>query len=318
MIERQNIFQELYPEYKITNHIRLIELFGGIGFQSKALDNIQVNFERYRYIEFDPYCVKTYNAIHNTNFGTTDIRDVHAADLGIVERERKTYIMFYSFPCTDLSNAGHKQGMSKGSGTRSGLLWEVERILNECKDIDALPQVLIMENVPMIHSKNMMPDFTQWINALEGLGYSNYWQDMNSKDYGIPQNRNRTFMISILGNYNFTFPKKQELKTRLIDFLEDQVDEKYYLNEKQLEHLKITKYQSGKYESLVAKENAETCNTLRARDFKGAKCVEVGTIKPGGFRSTYSVYDKHGISPTLLTCTGGNRQVKILEEDEET
>lgn len=318
MNEQINMFQQLYPTYKIKNHIRLIELFGGIGFQSKALDNLHADFERWRYVEFDKYAVDSYNAIHGTNFTTTDVRDVHAKDLDISDTDNNTYVLVYSFPCTDLSNAGEKKGMAKGSGTRSGLLWEVERILNECKELKQLPQVLIMENVTMIHSKKVMPDFTQWINALENLGYSNYWQDMNSKDYGIPQNRNRTFMISILGNYNFTFPKKQELKTRLIDFLEDQVDEKYYLNEKQLEHLKITKYQSGKYESLAAKENAETCNVLCARDFKGAKCVEVGTIKPGGFRSTYSVYDKHGISPTLLTCTGGNRQVKILEEDEET
>ena len=100
--------------------------------------------------------------------------------------------------------------MSKGSGTRSGLLWEVERLLNETEN---LPQVLLMENVPQVHSKKNMDDFQDWIKFLENKGYSNHWKDLNAKNFGIPQNRNRTFMVSILGPYNFEFPEEIPLRS---------------------------------------------------------------------------------------------------------
>ena len=117
--------------------------------------------------------------------------------------------------------------MAKGSGTRSGLLWEVERILNECEE---LPQILLMENVNAVHNSQNEKHFDQWINALERLGYRNYWQDMNAADYGIAQHRERTFMVSLLGNYNFKFPKTINLRYSMADYLEDIVDEKYYIN----------------------------------------------------------------------------------------
>lgn len=116
---------------KIKKPLRLIELFAGIGAQAKALENLGVNFEHYRICEFDKYAVASYNAVHGTSFETSDITQLHAKDLGIVETDKYTYILTYSFPCTDLSKAGKQQGMSKESGTRSGLLWEVERILLE-------------------------------------------------------------------------------------------------------------------------------------------------------------------------------------------
>lgn len=117
--------------------------------------------------------------------------------------------------------------MTKGSGTRSGLLWEVERLLNE---VENLPQVLIMENVPQVHSTDNINDFFKWIEFLESKGYSNYWQDLNAKNYGVAQNRERTFMVSILGEYNYKFPPQIELKKVMKDYLEDEVDEKYYVN----------------------------------------------------------------------------------------
>lgn len=122
--------------------------------------------------------------------------------------------------------------MTKGSGTRSGLLWEVERLLDECEE---LPQVLLMENVPQVIGKKNIKDFQSWRSKLESLGYSNYVQLLNSKDYGIPQNRNRCFMVSILGQYHYTFPKKQKLKLKLKDMLEDEVDEKYYLSNEMIQ-----------------------------------------------------------------------------------
>lgn len=178
--------------------------------------------------EFDKYAVQSYNAIHKTNFSTSDITQIHASDLAITETDKYTYIMTYSFPCQDLSNAGLQKGMSKGSGTRSGLLWEVERILTECEE---LPQILLMENVPAVCGEKNMKDFGAWIAFLESKGYRNKYQILNAKDYGVPQNRERCFMVSWLGDYYYEFPVGGELKYRLKDYLEDEVDEKYYLSE---------------------------------------------------------------------------------------
>ena len=222
------------PKYIITKLIRLIELFAGIGSQAKALKNKGVNFEHYRAIDFDKYAIKSYNAIHNTNFVPLDITKITGKDLGIVETDKYDYIMTYSFPCKDLSKAGKGAGMRKGSGTRSGLLWEVERLLKECNE---LPQILLMENVPQVIGKKNIQDFHKWKLFLEKLGYSNYIELLNAKDYEIPQNRNRCFMVSILGDYYYEFPHKRKLKLRLKDFLEDEVDEKYYLSDKMIAHL---------------------------------------------------------------------------------
>ena len=113
-------------------------------------------------------------------------------------------------------------------------MWEVERLLNE---VGNLPQVLLMENVPQVHGKKNMEDFQRWIAFLESKGYSNYWQDLNAKNYGVAQNRNRCFMVSILGNYNFTFPNPIELQKVMKDYLEDEVDEKYYINNEKAQKL---------------------------------------------------------------------------------
>jgi len=233
-MKQLNIFELTKPKYKITKPIRLVENFAGIGSQAKALKNIGANFEHHRAIEYDKYAMDSYNAIHNTNFAPLDITKITAKDLGIVETDKYDYIMTYSFPCQDLSTAGKRKGMKKGSGTRSGLLWEVERLLNECKE---LPQILLMENVPQVIGEKNIQDFYKWQLFLEKLGYSSYFKLLNAKDYEIPQNRNRCFMVSILGNYYYEFPHKRKLKLRLKDFLEDEVDEKYYLSDKMIAHL---------------------------------------------------------------------------------
>lgn len=172
-----------------------------------------------------------YNAMQATrNIGS--ITQAAASDLAIEHTDKFLYIMTYSFPCQDLSAAGNGAGMSKGSGTRSGLLWEVERLLRECRE---LPQVLLMENVPQVIGGGAIADFAQWLECLEKLGYKNYHRLMNAKDYGIPQNRNRCFMISILGDYYYTFPRTRKLQYRLKDYLDRNVDEKYYLSDAVIE-----------------------------------------------------------------------------------
>ena len=240
-----------FPQVEINKPIRLIELFGGIGSQAMALRDIGANFEHYRLVEFDKYAVANYNAIHGTNFTTTDIRDVHGVDMGIKNRQEFTYLLTYSFPCTDLSVAGKMHGMSKfdwenGKSTRSGLLWEVERILKELKD-DELPQILLMENVPQVHSEQNIADFETWLNFLRSRGYYNFYQDLNAKDYGIPQNRERCFCVSILSDefIEFNFPKPIKLETVMKDYLEEEVDEKYYINNEKSEKLIKQLVESG-------------------------------------------------------------------------
>jgi DNA (cytosine-5)-methyltransferase 1 len=188
---------------------------------------------------------KIYNNIKITK-NLVNIQNVKGKDLEIVDTDKYDYILTYSFPCQDLSLAGKRKGMSDTS-TRSGMLWEVERILSECKEIGQLPQVLLMENVPQVHSTNNLQDFNKWQLRLEELGYKNYWQDLIATDYGIPQTRNRTFMVSILGDYNYDFPKPIPLKLKLKDMLEDEVDEKYYLSDKMIDYCMGTNQKDSKF-----------------------------------------------------------------------
>lgn len=179
------------------------------------------------------WCRRVYNdfiATHNLG----SITNIRGEDLEIVDKNKFTYLLTYSFPCQSLSIAGKQKGMKKGSGTRSGLLWEVERILLECEELNSLPDILLMENVPQIHSSKFMPDFQEWIDALEEMGYKNFWKDLNAKDYGVAQSRNRTFMISILDkDAEYVFPESIPLNKTMENYLEDNVDEKYYIdNEK--------------------------------------------------------------------------------------
>lgn len=180
----------------------------------------------------EPQLRNIYNNIVATN-NLVNIQKVKGEDLEIVDTDKYCYIMTYSFPCQDLSLAGKGKGMSDTS-TRSGMLWEVERILTECYELGTLPQILLMENVPQVHGEGNTEDFNKWQLRLEELGYKNYWEDLIATDYGIPQTRNRCFMISILGEYSYSFPPKKELKLKLKDMLEDNVDEKYYLSKKMI------------------------------------------------------------------------------------
>ena len=262
-----------FPKYKITNKIRLIELFGGIGSQAMALRDIGVDFEHYRLVEFDKCAVASYNAIHGTNFVTMDIKQTHAIDLGIEKRQEFTYLLTYSFPCTDLSVAGKMAGMSKGSGTRSGLLWEVERILEECGN--ELPQVLVMENVPQVHSEQNMPDFESWIIFLGKKGYHNFYQDLNAKDYGIPQNRERCFMVSILSPefVEYNFPKPIKLTTVMKDYLEDNVDEKYYIDNDKARKLIRELVDNGTLDRQTEKHTIDLC-VKSPREISVANCIK--------------------------------------------
>lgn len=221
------------------------------------------------------YARQIFNNIFATH-NLVNISTTKAKDLEIKDTDKYCYIMSYSFPCQDLSLAGKRQGM-KDVSTRSGLLWEVERILTECKETGELPSILLMENVPQVHSQDNIKDFRKWILRLEELGYQNYWQDLIATDYGIPQTRNRCFMVSILGDYSYTFPNKIPLKLKLKDLLETNVKENYYLSNKQLESLENGSYISTRPSVKLAITNK-------------------------------------GLSPTLSTMSGGNLQPLVDEK----
>jgi len=194
MFEQMSILDFMYPTVSINKPVRLIELFAGYGSQAMALERLGVDFETYKVVEFDKYAIASYNAVHGTDFPTINICDVKGIDLDITDRERFTYLLTYSFPCTDISVAGQMKGFAEGTGTRSSLLWEVKRILLELKELGTLPDVLVMENVTAIHSQDNTPHFQKWLNFLEEQGYSSYVADLNASDYGVAQNRDRTFV----------------------------------------------------------------------------------------------------------------------------
>ena len=292
-----SIFDLTMEEFKITKPIRLIELFAGVGSQAMALRDLGADFEHYRVVEFDKYAIASYNAIHGTDFPAMDITQISGSDLGIVDTDKYCYIMTYSFPCQDLSVAGKQKGMTKGSGTRSGLLWEVERLLNE---VENLPQVLLMENVPQVHGKGNMADFQRWIKFLESKGYSNYWQDLNAKNYGVAQNRNRCFMVSILGNYKYEFPKPIELTKQMKDYLEDEVDEKYYINNEKAQKLIDTLISNGTIPSRAEGSIFGNALTLPSTSQEKSKQQTVSRQD-----MTQESATLRQMEPVLLSCQGG-------------
>lgn len=210
--------------FKDAQKITVIELFAGIGSYAEALSKSQVQHELKGISEINKYAVEAHRLLHGEtpNFG----------DIESVKRLPSADMWCYSAPCTDISLAGQMRGMERDSNTASSLLWEVERLLKVAREHDELPKYLLMENVPMLVSKKFIHSFNEWLEVLEGLGYKNYWQQLNAKDYGIPQTRNRVFLVSILNpGFEFTFPKVFPLEKKLIDYLEKEVHEKYFISE---------------------------------------------------------------------------------------
>ena len=225
-MDQLDVFGILYERFLFPkNHkIRLVELFSGIGFQSMGMKLANIDHDQVATSEIDKYAIKSYEAIHGISNNLGDISKLTGADF-----PKEIDIMTYSFPCQDLSKAGKQKGM--GEGSRSVLVYEVLRILQELKKTNNLPKVLIMENVTDLVGAKFINDFNQIQLEIEGFGYNNYVESLNAKNYGIAQNRDRVFMVSILGKYNYNFPKGFELEHRLKDYLEEEVDERYYLSD---------------------------------------------------------------------------------------
>ena len=163
-----------------------------------------------------------------------------------VENDHSFVVGCAAHNCQDLSLAGKQKGMEEGSGTRSSLLFEVKRLLSECGD--NLPQILISENVPQLHSEQNLPTFEKWILFLRSKGYSNFYGDLNAKDFGVPQNRDRCFMVSMLGKYDFAFPKTIPLEKVMADVLEEDVPEKFFINSEKADKLIEQLIKDGKIE----------------------------------------------------------------------
>ena len=207
--------------------LRVFEAFAGYGSQSIALRNLGIEYEVVAISEIDKYAIKAYEAIHGPTNNLGDICKIDPSDIPDHD------LFTYSFPCQDLSVAGKQAGL--GKGTRSGLLYECEKVIEAKK-----PKYLLLENVKNLVGKKFKPQFDKWLEYLESLGYTNYWQVLNAKDYGIPQNRERVFVVSILGDHKpYKFADKMPLDKCIADILEDEVDEKYYLSGEIQNRLKI-------------------------------------------------------------------------------
>ncbi len=248
--------------------IRVFEAFAGYGSQSLALERLGVPHEVVAISEIDKYAIQAYKALHGEVLNLGDISKISIDDVPDHD------LFTYSFPCQDISVAGKQQGFEKGSGTRSGLLWECERIIQGKK-----PKYLLMENVKNLVGKKNKPSFEKWCEWLEEQGYTNYWQVLNAKDYGVPQNRERVFMISILGEHApYKFPKGFDNGIRLKDILEDEVDEKYYISNDKAEKL-IQQLKDGKQGIFPSGDKVECTSALGSREHRSSGWKEtVGTL----------------------------------------
>lgn len=211
--------------------LKVLELFAGIGACSKALERLGIEHEIVDAVEIDKYAVASFNAIHGTNFEPQDITKW--------DKDIECDLIMHGSPCQDFSVAGKGAGGDKDSGTRSSLMYETLRIVEKLK-----PKYVIWENVKNLLSKKHRHNFDNYLKAMQNLGYVNYYHILNAKDYGIPQNRERVFTVSIRGdlwdrqylNFDklFEFPKPMPLEKKLKDVLEKEVDEKYYLSDEQV------------------------------------------------------------------------------------
>ena len=285
--------------------LKVLELFAGIGACSKALTNLGIEHEIVDAVEIDKYAIQSFNAIHGTNFEPQDITKW--------DKDIECDLIMHGSPCQDFSVAGKQAGGDKDSGTRSSLMYETLRIVEKLK-----PKYVIWENVKNLLSKKHRHNFDAYLDAMADLGYASNYQVLNAKDYGIPQNRERVFTVSIRKDIykGYFFPAPTELKIRLKDVLDTEVDEKYYLTDEQTKRLRATTFGANS-EKARLQDGDGSSKTLLARDWKDPKCIQVAQIY-GSEREPNPqagrVYDQEGICPTMSTMQGGNQEPKIVAQ----
>ena len=340
--------------------LRVMELFSGYGSQRMALRNLGIDFESVGISEIDIPAILSYASIHDgldeedknfeypskeemlsyleeRNIGLdfktkkvklpkslSKIKNLYRAvivskcfgDVSLLKPEElpDVDLLTYSFPCTDISVAGKQEGIERGQ-TRSGLLYECEKIIDK-----KLPKYLLLENVKNLVGKNFKNQFDEWLKYLNTLGYTNYWKVLNAKDYGVPQNRERVFVVSILNdeNKNYSFPEKQLLTVRLKDVLESQVDEKYYLSDEVQARFKPNK-NFEKMNANIVGTTAPDCRTIGQRDvcyhensimgslvatdYKQPKqLVELNKAKQNAISVIQQLYDTNQLTDNINTC----------------
>ena len=318
--------------------VKFLSLFSGIGAPEKALDNLGIPYELEAYCEIDKYASKSYAAIHGVS-ETMNLGDITKVDESKLPKDID--LCFYGFPCQDISVAGTLKGMfnEDGTQTRSGLFFEALRIIES-----AQPKIAIAENVKNLTSKRFAEQFKIVLTSLEQAGYNNYWQILNAKNFGIPQNRERVFIVSIrkdIDNGTFQFPEGFPLELRLKDVLEESVGDKYYLSDNMVNYVTASVEGcgfGGDIDPPIARTLTATmhkmhragvdnyvsdsigvhqignCSLTETRD-NPSRCVEVANLNHYKNDQMNRVYSPEGVAPTITTKTGGGRETKILTSD---
>ena len=266
--------------------MKVLELFAGIGACSKALERIGIDVEIVDAVEIDKYAMASFNAIHGTDFKVQDIKEWNK-DIGDID------LITHGSPCQDFSIAGKQAGGDLGSGTRSSLMYETIRIVGKIR-----PKFVLWENVKNILSKKHKHNFDAYIETMNILGYNSYYKVLDAKDYGVPQHRERVYTVSIrkdIDNKNFVFPEPMELKLRLKDVLEDEVEEKYYLSEKMQDYvLDFNNKQKGTaWEGRADEEklNTDIAHAIGVRSAGGNQRAGVSNFVIDGYDEEIKVKD---------------------------
>ena len=278
--------------------MKVVSLFSGIGAFEKALSNLNIEYDLINYCEIDKFASKSYSAIHGVD-ESLNLGDI--TQINIKELPKNIELLTHGSPCQDFSVAG--KGLGADGGTRSSLMWNSVEIINHCK-----PKVVIWENVKNVISKKHKHNFDKYIDKMEKIGYTNYYQVMNAKNYGIPQNRERIFVISVLDARAFKFPEPFDNGVRLRDLLLDGVDEKYYISQDAVNKIITSKFNQAR----ARIQKGDVCSTLLASDCNSPKCI-VETNKlikshtlsgdrwNNAYESVKRVYDEIGVCPTVTT-----------------
>lgn len=233
--------------------LKVLELFGGIGAIRKAFERQNIPHKVVDYVEIDEFAVKSYNAMYGTEFEPQDISKW--------DKDIDVDFIMHGSPCQDFSIAGLQKGGDEGSGTRSSLMYETIRLVKKLN-----PKYVVWENVKNLVSDKHEHNFNKYLKIMEELGFNNYYKVLNAKNYGIPQNRERVFTVSIrkdIDEGTFYFPKEQKLILRLKDLLEESVDEKYYLSDDKIESISQWKAYQKPLENVLG--NNSISPTLTAR-----------------------------------------------------
>jgi DNA (cytosine-5)-methyltransferase 1 len=286
------------------NKVKTLELFGGVGAIRKAFINLKIPYEVVDYVEIDKACVKSYNALYGEDYKPKSV-------VGYKAPNEKIDLIMHGSPCQDFSRIGKKQGGVKNSGTRSSLLFETIRIIKEMKD---KPKWIIWENVKGVLDRNMRDSFFIYLKELENLGYENKYEILNTMDFGIPQKRERIFVVSCFGANNFSFNKLERKETRpLSEFLEKDVSELYTMTQPyMLKFLNKGIDNSFRGRLKVIKDFSYTISTKQVR-VPNSGIIDIGNghyrylterecLRLMGFDDC-DIYKLEGIHPRRKNCT---------------